>query len=110
MNALARRHEHADARRARKQLGEQASDLLEVLDMVEHQQELLRPHVGEKLLALVSRALEGEAQRARDSRDHLRFGFDRGKGHEVDTVRVCRRLGLGSLDGQPGLADAARAE
>ena len=104
------RHEHGQARSSIEQLGDLRCAVDEVLEVVEHEQELAVPKLVVQQLAPARGAGLPQPERPGDRRQQELGLGDRG---EVDERRSVGEPGaepVAELDGEPRLADAAGPE
>ena len=110
---LPRRRQELDVRGALDHLAQKSGALDEMLEVVEHEQRRALAEVVEQLVLrreAAVRAVEGELDRLGEGgREEVRRGDGRER-DEVDAVRVAVDAARGGLEGEPGLARAARPD
>ena len=78
-----------------------------MLEVVHHQQHMFLVQIADDLYARVFVTVEGELERAGDSRGDQVGRTDWGERYEADAVVKVRKLLGGSLESKPSFADAA---
>ena len=101
------RREDAQSGSCGEQLGHERPRVEHVLDVVEHEQDLLRADLDSQPLEERLPGLTGDAERLRDGTGDVLGPGDRCERDEGDAVRVLLRDAARCLDGEPGLADAS---
>jgi hypothetical protein len=101
-------HQELHRRRPAEQRGDHRTGIGQMLQVVEHEQQLATGEViGEQVQRLAGhreRDVEGPGERADHTAGRVPGAHE---GHEHRPVAVALAPGRGDLDGQPGLADAA---
>jgi hypothetical protein len=109
--ALPARRQHRHLRAAAEQVGgKRRTSLPQMLAVVQHEQPLLRSkHRGKPVDGRRSGAFFDAERRSDRPRQQHRSGHG-AQVDQINSVRERRAHGYGSLDRQPGLTDAARAD
>ena len=105
---LARGHQQLEVRRGAQQLRQQVDSVEQMLQIVQHQQHLLRAQKIAQTATWISRAQFGRVQAARDGGRQQTGRFHRRQVYEMDAVAEVGCLRRGRLDRQPRFAGAAR--
>ena len=86
-----------------------AAPLLQLLEVVEHQEQLFVAQMGDELGGGIGAPLKMDADGLGDARRKQIGGADRGQGDPIDAILERAHLRGGGLPGQPGLAHPARS-